>query len=573
MLSSVGDLADLRDHGIMIEYQLPLASKRLDVMITGHSRESKQQAIVLELKQWSKCTHADGAHQVVTFVGGAQREVNHPSEQVRGYVEYLRDVHTAFQGPDAITLSGCSFLHNYQLERDTVLKDDKFKDLVSAYPLFGNNDFDDLAAHLNNAVGLGGGMDVLPLIERSAYRPSKKLMMHVAETIAGNKNYVLLDEQRVIYDKVLALVDKAMSRARKQVVIVKGGPGTGKSVIALNLMGDLSRMGKVAQYATGSKSFTETLREVVGKRAGVQFKYFNTYMNAELNALDVLICDEAHRIRKTSNSRFTKKDERSTKAQIDELLHVSRVLVLFIDDYQTVRPDEIGKISYVHEALQQREDVDVHEYELTTQFRCGGSETFIEWVNDTLGIVKSASPVLEQSDSFDFCICQSPHELEDLIRARVAKGFTARIMAGYCWPWSMPNSDGTLVDDVVIDDWSRPWNAKPDATRLAPGIPKAPLWAYAPGGIDQVGCIYTAQGFEFDFAGIIVGNDFVYDLDKGQWIAHRDRSCDGTLKRSSSYLEYARNLYRVLLTRGMKGCYVYFVDKDTERFVRSRMRT
>jgi hypothetical protein len=573
MLSSVGDLADLRDHGIMIEYQLPLASKRLDVMITGHSRESKQQAIVLELKQWSKCTHADGAHQVVTFVGGAQREVNHPSEQVRGYVEYLRDVHTAFQGPDAINLSGCSFLHNYQLERDSVLKDDKFKDLVSAYPLFGNNDFDDLAAHLNNAVGLGGGMDVLPLIERSAYRPSKKLMMHVAETIAGNKNYVLLDEQRVIYDKVLALVDKAMSRARKQVVIVKGGPGTGKSVIALNLMGDLSRLGKVAHYATGSKSFTETLREVVGKRAGVQFKYFNTYMNAEPNALDVLICDEAHRIRKTSNSQYTKKDQRSTKAQIEELLYVSRVLVLFIDNYQTVRPDEIGKVSYVHEYLQQRDDVDIHEYELTTQFRCGGSETFIEWVNDTLGIVKSASPVLEPSDSFEFRICQTPFELEQLIRARVDEGFTARMMAGYCWPWSMPNGDGTLVDDVVIGDWSRPWNAKPDASRLAPGIPKAPLWAYSPGGIDQVGCIYTAQGFEFDFAGIIVGNDFVYDLDKGQWIAHRDRSCDGTLKRSASYLEYARNLYRVLLTRGMKGCYVYFVDKDTERFVRSRLRT
>jgi hypothetical protein len=573
MLSSVGDLADLRDHGVMIEYQLPLASKRLDVMITGHSGESKKQAVVLELKQWSECTHAEGANQVVTFVGGAQREVNHPSEQVRGYVEYLRDVHTAFQGPDAVHLSGCSFLHNYQLDLDTVLKDEKFKELIDAYPLFGNNDFESLAEHLNKAVGLGGGMDVLPLIEQSSYRPSKKLMMHVADTIAGNKNYVLLDEQRVIYDKVLALVDKAMNRARKQVVLVKGGPGTGKSVIALNLMGDLSRKGKVAHYATGSKSFTETLREVVGRRAGVQFKYFNTYMNAEPNVLDVLICDEAHRIRKTSNSQYTKKDQRSTKAQIEELLYVSRVLVLFIDDYQTVRPDEIGKVSYVHEFLQQRDDVDIHEYQLTTQFRCGGSETFIEWVNDTLGIVKSASPVLEPSDSFEFRICQTPFELEQLIRARVDEGFTARMMAGYCWPWSMPNSDGTLVDDVVIGDWSRPWNAKPDASRLAPGTPKAPLWAYSPGGIDQVGCIYTAQGFEFDFAGIIVGNDFVYDLDKGQWIAHRDRSYDGTLKRSSSYLEYARNLYRVLLTRGMKGCYVYFLDKDTERFVRSRMRT
>lgn len=572
VLSTVGDFAGLNDHGVMLEYQLPLASKRLDALITGHSRDSKQQAVVLELKQWSECSHADGAHQVITFVGGSKREVNHPSEQVRGYVEYLRDVHTAFQGPDRVNLTGCGFLHNYDLQRDNVLKDEKFKSLVEEYPLFGNHDFEDLAEHLSSAVGLGGGMDILPRIEQSAYRPSKKLMMHVADTIAGQKNYVLLDEQRVIYDKVQALVEKSLDKARKQVVIVKGGPGTGKSVIALNLMGDLSRRGKVVDYATGSSAFTETLRTIVGKRASTQFKYFDTYIQAPANAIDVLICDEAHRIRKTSNRRYTPASKRSQKLQIEELLHVARVLVLFIDDHQTVRPNEIGKVQYVYDAVSGRNDVDVYEYELTTQFRCGGSETFIEWVNNTLGIMDTTSAILENTKDFEFRICQSPEELEGLIKARVEEGFTARMMAGYCWPWSMPNSDGTLVNDVVIGDWQRPWNAKPESTRLADGIPKAPLWAYSPGGIDQVGCIYTAQGFEFDFAGIIVGEDFTYDLDKGEWIAHREKSHDGTLKRSASYLDYARNLYRVLLTRGMKGCYVYFMDKDTERFVRSRVR-
>jgi len=572
MLANVGSYAALDDHGVLIEYQLPLASKRLDAMITGHSQDNVQQAVVVELKQWSTCKHADGANQVVTFVGGREREVNHPSAQVKGYVEYLRDVHTAFQGDKAISLSGCGFLHNYMLQGDTILTDNKFSQLVTEYPLFGNKDFEELGDYLNRIVGAGGGIEILPKIEKSAYRPSKKLMMHVADTIAGNKNYVLLDEQRVIYDKVQALVTKALAKTRKQVVIVKGGPGTGKSVIALNLMADLSRQGRVAHYATGSKSFTETLREVVGSRAGVQFKYFNTYMQASANAVDVLICDEAHRIRETSNQQYTPRDKRSNKPQLDELLHVSRVLVLFIDDLQSVRPGEIGSIGYVKNHLANRPDVDIHEYELTTQFRCGGSEAYVDWVNDTLGIMETAVPLLEKSDSFEFKICSSPQEVEDHIRSHAEQGRTARMMAGFCWPWSQPNSDGTLVNDVVVGDWQRPWNAKPDAGKLAAGIPKSSLWAYHQGGIDQVGCIYTAQGFEFDYAGVIFGLDFTYSPDEGKWIANPEHSKDTMVKRSKDYLAFAQNLYRVLLTRGMKGCYVYFMDKETERFLRSRLR-
>jgi hypothetical protein len=572
MLSNVGQLASLDDHGILLEYQLPLASKRLDALITGMDRDARQNAIVVELKQWAKCNHADGANQVCTFIGGREREVNHPSAQVRGYVDYLRDVHSAFQGSEAVSLSGCGFLHNYDLHRDVVLTDSKFGELLAEFPLYGNQDFDALAEHLQSKVGTGGGVDILPKIEQSSYRPSKKLMMHVADTIAGNKQYVLLDEQRVIYDKVHALVKKSLNQAKKQVVIVKGGPGTGKSVIALNLMADLSRLGKIAHYATGSKSFTETLREIVGSRAGSQFKYFNTYGQAEQNTVDVLICDEAHRIRITSNDRFTRKDKRSDKPQFEELLHVARVVVLFIDDHQTVRPGEIGTVGYVTSAIADRTDVECYEYELTTQFRCGGSESFIDWVNNTLGIIKTATPLLERSADYDFRICASPHELEQLVQDRVAEGYTARMMAGFCWPWSEPQIDGQLVNDVVINEWARPWNAKPGAGKIAAGIPKASLWAYDPRGIDQVGCIYTAQGFEFDYAAVIIGPDFVYDLDKGEWVAHREHSHDSVVKRSKDYLSYAQNLYRVLLTRGMKGCYIYFADKDTERFVRSRVR-
>jgi len=487
MLNSVGQLAQLNDHGVLIEYQLPLSSKRLDAMITGLSSEDQSSAVIVELKQWEKCQHADGANQVVTYVGGRLREVNHPSAQVGNYVEYLQDTHSAFHGDAALNLNGCGFLHNYKVTPGDVLIDEKFKQLVSLYPVFGNNDFEVLAMFLNERVGRGDGMSILDRVSHSTYRPSKKLMMHVASTIAGNKSYVLLDEQRVVFDKVLALVDKVLTNSRKQIVLVKGGPGTGKSVIALNLIAELSRNEKSTHYATGSRSFTLTLREIVGTRAGAQFKYFNSYMNAPVNSIDVLVCDEAHRIRATSNNQYTKKELRSNLPQIAELVHVSRVLVLFIDDYQVVKPGEVGSLQYVRDYVASRKDIDLHEYELVTQFRCGGSESFIEWVNNTLGIMDTQTPMLEKSNDYDFRVCESPEELEELISTRLEEGFTARTMAGFCWPWSNPNADGTLVNDVKVGEWERPWNAREDAGRLAKGIPKASLWAYSEDGGKQVG--------------------------------------------------------------------------------------
>jgi DUF2075 family protein len=168
----------------------------------------------------------------------------------------------------------------------------------------------------------------------------------------------------------------------------------------------------------------------------------------------------------------------------------------------------------------------------------------------------------------------SAEELESEIREKANEGFTARMTAGFCWPWSKENTDGSLVSDVVIGSYQRPWNAKHDAKRLSPGVPKAHLWAYESGGIDQIGCIYTAQGFEFDYVGVIWGPDLVYNFEHQSWQGDKKQSHDTVVKRSKDqFTDLVKNTYRVLLSRGLKGCYVHFMDKDTERFVRSRMES
>jgi len=396
-------------------------------------------------------------------------------------------------------------------------------------------------------------------------------MEHVGTVIKGESAYVLLDEQLVVYDKVITLARSGFHDRRKTVLIVRGGPGTGKSVIALNLMSDLLLSGFNAHYATGSRAFTETLRKIIGSRGSIQFKYFNSYMQAEPGSVDVLICDEAHRIRETSNNRFTRKADRSTRPQIEELLDAAQVLVCFIDDKQLVRPDEIGSASLITEAAQAR-GCQILDFELQAQFRCAGSDGFVNWVNNTLGIARTANVLWESSDAFDFQVFDSPQSLEHAIREKAEAGHSARMTAGFCWPWSKPNRDGTLVDDVEIGEYRRPWNARSDAGRLAKGIPKESLWAFEPGGIDQVGCIYTAQGFEFDYVGVIFGRDLRYSFDQQGWGGHREESRDTVVKRAKdAFTDLVKNTYRVLLTRGLKGCYVHFMDKETEKFVKSRM--
>jgi len=571
-MSQVIDEAGLKSQGVILEYELPLSSKRLDCMVLGRDGEQRDQAVIVELKQWEKCDEGFG-DKVVTFVGGARRDVLHPSVQVMQYRTYLQDAHTAFyEGTQPVGLASCAYLHNYPYSSHDVLFDSRFDSYLETDPLFTSDDVSRLQEYIVRRVSSGHGAEVLQKVERSKYRPSKQLLDHVGRVLDGKDEYVLIDEQLVAFERVLYSAVEATHSRKKTVILVRGGPGTGKSVIALNLLARLSRDGFRTHYVTGSRAFTATLKEIVGRRAAQMCKNFSSYMQAGADELDVMICDEAHRMWQKSKNRFVSKEKQSGKPQIDELVHASRVTVFFIDDNQPVRPDEIGNSSYVTD-FAKKNNLRLHDYSLDAQFRCMGSDAFIQWANSVLEIEATPTLTWNVGSAFEFRIFDSPARMETEIAKRLVDGSKARMTAGFCWDWSDPRPDGSLADDVVIGTFRRPWNAKPDAGHLANDIPPASTWAYDARGASQVGCIYTAQGFEFDYVGVIFGPDLIYREGKG-WIGDPSESRDKVVRRAKDdFTRLVKNAYRVLLTRGLKGCFVYFMDKETEDHFRDTLVT
>jgi hypothetical protein len=563
--------AGLGNVEMLIEYQLPLTSKRADVVLAGVDRRTGGDAyVVVELKQWSQAELYEDSERLVV-VQGMHRELEHPLLQVQGYCDYISDFVASLRGNET-AVRGVAYLHN-AVDLDV---EDLFEFTTTERTrLFTKSRRGAFLEYLRDQFAPDQGAGAADRLLTSAARPSKQLMKLAASEIKDREQFTLLDEQRVAYEIVMHAVKKARRSDAKEVVVITGGPGSGKSVIALSLLGELSRQGYTTLHATGSRSFTQTMRRQVGRgspRVKDLFKYFNSFMDAQRNDIEVLICDEAHRIRETSANRYTSAAQRTGRSQIDELIAVARVPVFLLDEHQVVKPGEVGTVEAIKSHASSL-GCRVHHVQLDDQFRCGGSRKYERWVLRLLGLETGGPEPWTGDDHFEVTLAESPWEMEDILRGKLAEGLSARASAGYCWPWSDPGRDGRLVSDVRIGDWAMPWNVKGD--RAVGAAPPSALWATMEGGFDQVGCVYTAQGFEYDWSGVIIGPDLI--ARQGRTITVREANKDPEFKKRSvtdlQYDRHIRNIYKVLLTRGMAGTVIYAVDPQTREFLAELVET
>ncbi len=574
-LSRVKDLieiSEIKDNHIALEYQVPYNQSRIDCLLFGKDPSGNDNILLIELKQWTSVTALEiEGNFVETYTGGGMKVVAHPSQQVKGYHYYLLDFVEEFENKPSLTLTSCAYCHNYSNTDRSGLFNPIYNKIVEEFPLFCREDTRKLASRIKELLSSGNGTEVFNRFMLSRISPSKKLMDNVQGIIKNQITFSLLNEQLVAKNLIWGKIRRADSRNEKSVILVKGGPGTGKSLIALNILAEVAQKKKKVLLASKSKPFRDGLQAWVGTAGKNAFvsPYSLTPSRLEANGLDVLLIDEAHRIETSNTYQHMRQADRSDMPMVDQLIRCAKTTVFFIDDKQRVRHQEIGNSLFIKNAAK-KFNASVEEVELLSQFRCMGSNNYLEWIESILGYTKETR-IFRKNEEFKFRIFDSPAELYNELKLReFVKPNSARLVAGYCWPWHDPKPDGTLINDVKIGDFEMPWETKGE--HAVGEFPVWYQWAYKPNGFRQVGCIYTAQGFEFDYIGVIIGPDLKYNKETDSLYGDMSVTKDPTLRRDPSNFEtYMKNIYRVLLTRGMRGCYVYFVDKETEKFFRERM--
>ena len=556
--SSISD-----DCGILIEYKVPLTSKRIDFVVAGESEESVKNFIIIELKQWTdaECTDKDGL--VSTYFTGGLHETTHPSYQAQSYKFLIREYNENVLIKD-IKLFSCAYLHNYKERYPEPLLASQYSRLCSDTPLYFKDDAEKLQRFLKKQVGNGKRMEILYDIRKGKIRPSKKLIECVSSMFEGNSEFILIDKQKVAYENAVSL---ASSTDEKTVLVVKGGPGTGKSVISVNLLGGLLQMKKNVVFVAPNAAFRDVMIEKLSKgRTKTMlrnlFKGSAGFLDLDENVYDIAIVDEAHRLKNCKAYQYYGEN------QIEDIVHSARCSIMFVDDIQQIRPDDLGSVSEIKKVARKEKAV-YREIELETQFRCSGAAGYINWLDNVLQIRETAN-ISGWDGDFDFRIFDDPIELLKEIRKKNSAGFNARMLAGYAWKWTSkkdgnPNGE---VDDVIIDefDFSMPWNSRSSRT----------TWAIDDRGVEQIGCIHTAQGLEFDYVGVIIGNDLRFDPKKNEyyvdWKSYKDPAGKKGLKKQPDKLsEYVRNIYKVLMSRGIKGCYVYICNEEVKRHFYNRL--
>ena len=600
-ISTLLNEAGVKDSYITFEFLVPFSRKRIDCMIYGKGEDDSPNVIHIELKQWTNksvnlaesegnFTTDDVVFHVEAFTGHANRVVAHPSQQVKGYQGYLSNFIEVVSTHE-VNLTGFAYCYNYLKNDDkkpAYLYDEKYSRLLQEYPTYARDQRDELVDKMQQLLKKGEGLEVFNKLINSPVRPSKKLLSEVSTMIeeGDTSAFHLLEDQivarNIILDKIRPMVSTTSSANpnQKYVIIVNGGPGTGKTVIALHLLAELAKLSKNGNglnvhYATKSKPLLEGVRTKVRPASRMLFSNVTSFVpaSADENSVDVLLIDEAHRIEVSANNQYTPAARRTNLPQIDTIIRAAKVAVFFIDDRQAIRGKEIGSPSLIKEAAA-RYGAAVEECELTSQFRCNGSDNYLNWLEQVLYNEPITSSF--NKEDFDLQIFDSPQEMYDkLVEQNNVPNQTARLMAGFCWPWSKTvDENGDLVKDVKIGNFAMPWETHDDvvqARKLPKGYVKWFEWAYKPEGIKQVGCIYTAQGFEFDYAGVIIGEDLKYDSETHKIVTDKSRTMDPVLRMTRqeatmTFDDYVRNIYRVLMSRGMKGCYLYIVDEKLRNY-------
>lgn len=600
------------DCGVLIEYKLPATSRRVDFIITGHDSVGTPGFVIIELKQWSEAKAVkDKPGVVVANTSGSHcGETNHPSYQAWSYRMFLDNMLDSVQKNHLHSVA-CACMHNYDylgLHKDELAVDPN-EELVAETPIFGKHDGQKLGSFVQKTVGGGNGEGIMQLLTDGKVVPSKGLADAVCQMFDDVKSqaFTLIDEQKTAYETIMRAVRRG-TKKQKRCVIISGGPGTGKSVVAVTALVNILREftnddeKRNVRFVAPTSSFRTAITTVLSsggrtreeKRENKRLaqylfsgskKFFIPDANdpkknaIPTNQFHCLICDEAHRLH---SYQFMYQGTN----QIEDIIQAARVSVFFVDDNQSLRPADIGSVESIKQAAQKYK-AEIEQVDLSAQFRCHGADGFLNWLAVVLGLSEAESNAHATGwnrDEYDFEIVDRPEEVLKFVRQKNKEaklhpiaGRTvipgARLLAGYAWPWTKDDNEYGEVKDVDLGSIQLAWNNRHASYKWAIDDSEQVK--------EEVGCVHTSQGLEFDWVGVFIGNDLQYDPKNHCLNASIDNYFDtggkmglGKTKeeREKNLLKYVCRCYRVLLSRGIRGARVYCCDKHLRDYLRREIK-
>ncbi len=557
------------DSEVALEYQIPTTSKRIDFMIAGKDAKDRNYIYVIELKQWDKAKATPYENCVETYTGGSERVVPHPCTQIYNYTKLLENINDYIQKND-ISLKPACYLHNYKEDYVKELTDKRYDFYVKEVPLFYLHDAAKFGNYLKEHIVKKPDPRLFEKIENGKLKPSKALQDAILPMLEGKQEFYMIDEQQVAYSYILDALEKALHSDKKYTIVVQGGPGTGKSVIAVTLLATLTSMGYSTAYVSKNSAprdvYSKLLRDGKKKLSYIQglFRSSGSFINEKENSYDCLLVDEAHRLNSKSGL-FSNMGEN----QIKEIISASKVSVFFLDEEQIVHVNDIGTVNEIQKRAMEcnSEFICNENLKLTSQFRCNGSNSYIAFLDNLLEIRNTANTTLDETLDFDFRVYDDPTLMREDLRKQNEINNKARMVAGYTYDWKS-KKDATEMDIILENDFEAQWNFKNTRT-----------WAIDKDSFPQVGCIHTCQGLEFDYIGVIIGKDLRYkdgkiitDVTKRSKDDHSIQGLRNGIKNPELTERIIKDTYKVLLTRGQKGCYIYCEDKALANHIKEMLK-
>ncbi len=563
------------DLGIAIEYNLPRSSKRIDFIITG-SKNEKRRILIIELKQWEQCEAVKDRDMIVrTFLGKGVRDTVHPSYQSYSYGVFLNDFSEVVYSNENIEVITCGYLHNYDIEKYPDINDEQYQEYLNQSPLFFKKDRLALINFISNNIEHGDNAKLIEEIDEGQIRPGKSIQDFVKNVIDGEEIFTLIDDQKEVFERCLSLIRKSKEDNKKRVIIIPGGPGTGKTVIALRLLSKCLQYDLNSIYVSKNESLRNAYKKIIldnnvdkkYTKARIDNLFFGSakFSNLRKNEFDVSIVDEAHRL--IERHQYTKKGT-GYDNQIQEIICESKVSIFFVDERQIVTLKDIGSIKEIKSRAKKEgiEEKNIKNLsELKTQFRSSGADEYIKFIDHI--IYGDEIDSLDFLRNFDFKVFRNASDMyKELIERNTNNN--ARILAGYCWDWVSKNN--SLLNDIKIDNFEMQWNLINDKYFMMNND-----------SINQVGCIHTSQGLEIDYCGVIIGKDMIYEDNsiktnyKNRAKTDKSLSGIGKLNEKVAYDvadKIIKNTYKVLLTRAIKGCYIYCEDANLADYLENKLK-